>query len=185
MNGSFAAWLSSWSRQTPTKSRYISSTTGRMPAIAAPTPRPTIALSEIGVSRTRSPNRSCRPRVRPKTLPPARDVDAGDEHTLVVGELRFERGADRVHRAEHRSVGGAAPAVRPVRVAGARRSRSAWRPAASATAGPPRRLRRARCATDDCMASSASSVMPADRSRRAWTSSGSRASHSRTSSGDR
>ena len=71
MNGSFAAWLSSWSRHTPRKSRYISSTTGRMPAIAAPTPRPTIALSEMGVSRTRSPNRSCRPRVRPNTLPPA------------------------------------------------------------------------------------------------------------------
>ena len=53
MNGSFAAWLSSWSRQTPRKSRYMISTTGRMPAIAAPTPRPTIALSEIGVSRTR------------------------------------------------------------------------------------------------------------------------------------
>ena len=31
MNGSLAAWLSSWSRQTPRKSRYISSTTGRMP----------------------------------------------------------------------------------------------------------------------------------------------------------
>ena len=71
MNGSLAAWLSSWSKQTPRKSRYISSTTGRIPAIAAPTPRPMIAVSEIGVSRTRSPNRSCSPRVRPKTLPPA------------------------------------------------------------------------------------------------------------------
>ena len=71
MNGIFAAWLSSWSRHTPTKSRYISSTTGRMPAMAAPTPRPMIAVSEIGVSRTRSPNRSRRPRVSPKTLPPA------------------------------------------------------------------------------------------------------------------
>ena len=71
MNGILAAWLSSWSRQTPTKSRYISSTTGRMPAIAAPTPTPMIAVSEIGVSRTRSPNRSRRPRVSPKTLPPS------------------------------------------------------------------------------------------------------------------
>ena len=49
----------------------MSSTTGRMPAMAAPTPSPTIAVSEIGVSRTRSPNRSRRPRVRPKTLPPS------------------------------------------------------------------------------------------------------------------
>ena len=36
------------------------------------------------------------------------DVDPGDEHALVAGELGFERGADRVHRAEHRCIGGAA-----------------------------------------------------------------------------
>ena len=35
-----------------------------------------------------------------------RDVDPGDEHALVAGELRFERGADRVHGAEHRGIGG-------------------------------------------------------------------------------
>ncbi len=51
MNGILAAWLSSWSRQTPTKSRYMSSTTGRIPAMAAPTPRPMMAVSEMGVSR--------------------------------------------------------------------------------------------------------------------------------------
>ena len=38
------------------------STTGRMPAIAAPMPEPTIAISEIGVLRTRSgPNSSSSP----------------------------------------------------------------------------------------------------------------------------
>jgi len=38
------------------------STIGRMPAIAAPMPAPTIAISEIGVLRTRSgPNSSSRP----------------------------------------------------------------------------------------------------------------------------
>src|SRR4051812_12555147 len=38
------------------------STTGRIPAIAAPMPAPTIAISEIGVLRTRSgPNSSSRP----------------------------------------------------------------------------------------------------------------------------
>jgi len=38
------------------------STMGRRPAIAAPTPSPTIVFSEIGVSRTRfSPNFSSRP----------------------------------------------------------------------------------------------------------------------------
>ena len=42
--------------------------TGLMPAIAAPTPRPMIAVSEIGVSRTRSGNCSWSPRVSPKTL---------------------------------------------------------------------------------------------------------------------
>ena len=42
----------------------ISSTTGRRPIIAAPTPMPTIVFSEIGVSRTRfSPNSSSRPAV--------------------------------------------------------------------------------------------------------------------------
>ena len=42
------------------------STTGRMPAIAAPMPAPTIAISEIGVLRTRSgPNSSSRPCVTP------------------------------------------------------------------------------------------------------------------------
>ena len=185
MNGSFAAWLSSWSRQTPRKSRYISSTTGRMPAIAAPTPRPTIAVSEIGVSRTRSPKRSCRPRVSPNTLPPAADVDARDEHALVAGELGFERGADRVHRAEHRRIGGrrrrlgafGSRADDEVGQRGGRRSRQ-----------PPRRLDGVVELVRDRRlhaTSSASSVTPADRSRRAWTSSGSRASHSRTSSGDR
>ena len=33
-------------------------------------------------------------------------IDPRDEHTLVVREFDFERGADRVHRAEHWSVGG-------------------------------------------------------------------------------
>ncbi len=42
------------------------STTGRMPCIAAPMPAPTIAISEIGVFRTRSaPNSSSRPWVTP------------------------------------------------------------------------------------------------------------------------
>jgi hypothetical protein len=44
----------------------MSSTTGRILAIAAPMPAPTIASSEIGVLRTRSgPNSSTRPCVTP------------------------------------------------------------------------------------------------------------------------
>ena len=55
---------------TPKKSANISSTTGRMPSTAAPTPRPMKAVSEIGVSSTRSgPNWSSSPVVAPK-MPP-------------------------------------------------------------------------------------------------------------------
>ena len=107
------------------------------------------------MSRTRSPNRSCSPRVRPNTLPPARDVDAGDEHALVAGELGFERGADRVHRAEHRRVGRRAPAVRrrsgrgaddEVGQRGDRRSSSSRRAASTASSSSrrDRRLHRRR-----------------------------------------
>ena len=42
------------------------STTGRMPCMAAPMPAPTIAISEIGVLRTRSgPNSATSPCVTP------------------------------------------------------------------------------------------------------------------------
>ena len=41
---------------------YMSSTTGRRPAMAAPTPVPQMAASEMGVLKTRSrPNVSSRP----------------------------------------------------------------------------------------------------------------------------
>lgn len=56
-----AAWLTIWSRQTPMKSMNMRSTTGRRPRAAAPTPRPTRAASEIGVSiMRRGPNSSSR-----------------------------------------------------------------------------------------------------------------------------
>ncbi len=41
-----------------------------MPAIAPPTARPMTAVSEIGVSSSRSGHFACRPRVRANTLPP-------------------------------------------------------------------------------------------------------------------
>ena len=57
-------WLTIWSSASSEKLIVISSTTGRRPVIAAPTPMPTIVFSEIGVSRTRfSPNSSSRPAV--------------------------------------------------------------------------------------------------------------------------
>ncbi len=54
MKRALAAWLTSWSRAMLMKSMIMSSATGRMPAVAAPTAAPTMAASEIGVSRTRS-----------------------------------------------------------------------------------------------------------------------------------
>ncbi len=62
----FAAWLTSCSVASVRKSSYMTSTTGRMPCIAAPMPVPTSAISEIGVFRTRSgPNSSSMPCVTP------------------------------------------------------------------------------------------------------------------------
>ncbi len=57
-------WLTIWSSASSEKLIVISSTTGRSPVIAEPTPMPTIVFSEIGVSRTRfSPNSSSSPLV--------------------------------------------------------------------------------------------------------------------------
>src|SRR6476646_7694151 len=62
----FAAWLMICSQASVRKSSYMISTTGRMPCMAAPMPAPTIAISEIGVLRTRSgPNSSSIPCVTP------------------------------------------------------------------------------------------------------------------------
>ena len=60
----WAAWLTIWSNASSEKLIVMSSTTGRRPVMAAPTPMPTIVFSEIGVSRTRfSPNSSSSPAV--------------------------------------------------------------------------------------------------------------------------
>ena len=184
MNGSLAAWLSSWSKQTPRKSRYISSTTGRIPAMAAPTPRPMIAVSEIGVSRTRSPNSIGEPPGEPEDVAAGADVDAGDEHPVVCGELGLERGADGVHGAEHRCIAGGRRRLRPRRPGphdevGQRGRRAGW--PAGGRPRPPRRARRPpRLERLDLVVPDAG--VP---SRPSCTSSGSRASQSLTSSGDR
>ena len=52
------------------------------------------------MSRTRSPNRVVQAAGQPEDVAAGADVDAGDEHALVGGELGLERVADRVHRAE-------------------------------------------------------------------------------------
>ena len=64
------AWLAIWSEAISAKSMYISSTTGRRPAMAAPTPVPMMAASEMGVLKTRSrPKRSIRPLLALKAPP--------------------------------------------------------------------------------------------------------------------
>ncbi len=166
MNGSFAAWLSSWSRHTPTKSRYISSTTGRIPAMAAPTPRPMIAVSEIGVSRTRSPKRSRRPRVSPKTLPPAPTSMPGDEHAA----RRSASSASSAARMASivRNTGASAGGGRRLGALGPRAGHEVEqrRPGrAGLRAGPPRRRRRAPAPPTPPAPRSASSPTPAARSR--------------------
>ena len=92
----FAIWLRIWSKQTPRKSTNISSTTGRSPACAAPTARPTNAVSEIGVSRTRSgaelllqPARGAEDAAEPA------DVLAEHEHARVALHLVAQRLGDQ------------------------------------------------------------------------------------------
>src|SRR5436309_2359043 len=100
MKRNFAAWLTSWSIVSATKSKIWISTTGRSPAIAAPTPAPTNVASEIGVSRTRSsPKRSRSPRVTPK-MPPIRLTSAPLTNTpasLALAGARHRRAPGLVH----------------------------------------------------------------------------------------
>ena len=184
MNGIFAAWLSNWSRHTPTKSRYISSTTGRIPAIAAPTPRPMTAVSEIGVSRTRSPNRSRSPRVRPKTLPPSptsmpatnTPSSSASSHSSAdrIASIVRKTGASGAGRAGSGHTGrGRVTKSNSVVVAGASSRRAASTAASSSSRD--RRLQ----------ALMVSSPMPADRRTLGVGESGSRASPSSISSGVR
>ena len=72
-----------WSIASSAKLTVMISTIGRSPAIAAPTPMPTIVFSEIGVSRTRfSPNSSSSP---------SRDLEGAleDAHVLAHQEDRL------------------------------------------------------------------------------------------------
>ena len=87
-----AAWLTIWSSASSEKLIVISSTTGRRPVIAAPTPMPTIVFSEIGVSRTRfSPNSSSRPVGDLEGAVEDADVLAHQKHALVALQLLAQR----------------------------------------------------------------------------------------------
>ena len=112
------------------------------------------------------------PAGEPEDVAAGADVDPGDEHPLVAGQLGFERGADRVHGAEHRRVRSAAAAAPAAPASGAttksvKRVAGRARPGAGARVdgvvelgGDRRRQRLDR----------RSSSTPADRSRVAWTS---------------
>ena len=117
MNGSLAAWLRSWSRQTPTKSRYMSSTTGRMPGHRR-------ADAEAHDRRLRD-RRVAHPVAEPvvqaageaEDVAAVADVDAGDEHPLVGRRAR-----PRARRGWRPSCGRPArpPATAPARAASGR-----------------------------------------------------------------
>ena len=73
------------------------STTGRMPCIAAPIPAPTIAISEIGVLRTRSGAELLEQPLRDAhRAAHLGDVLAHDEDVLVGAHRLGERVADRL-----------------------------------------------------------------------------------------
>ena len=82
MYGVFAIWFATMSQHVARKSENMISTMGRSPVIAAPIAAPTMASSEIGVSRTRSgPNRSRSPTVVLKT-PPAAATSSPMKYTV-------------------------------------------------------------------------------------------------------
>ncbi len=91
MNRSFAALLINWSAAIPMKSMIMISATGNMPSMAAPMAAPTMAASEIGVSRTLSwPYFVDNPAVRSgRTW--VGDVLAEQEHAVVGFQGLVER----------------------------------------------------------------------------------------------
>ena len=168
------------------KSRYISSTTGRMPAIAAPTPRPIIArlgdrrvahavaeavvqpageTEDVAAGR----RRRCRRRTR------ARRSASSTSSALRIASIMRNTGASAD------GGGGSASAGR------AAHDEAVQRRDGGLAAGRVRRLRRPASrsrATDSARGASASSPTPAWRRRgRVRRASGSRAAHSCTSSG--
>ena len=74
------------------------STTGRMPCIAAPIPAPTIAISEIGVLRTRSgPNSASIPWVTP-IEPPISAMSSPMMKTSSSSRIAAERASRTASR---------------------------------------------------------------------------------------
>ena len=150
------------------------------PGIAAPTPRPTIALSEIGVSRTRaSPNRSCSPRVTPNDA--ARRPTSSPSTTTARRARSSSASASCQRPAQNVELASSRPAPRVRR----RRTRSRSRARGSdGLRRRPRRLDRAPRSRPPTRRAGIVARRPSSREPRARAAaSGSRASHSATSSG--
>jgi hypothetical protein len=85
---------------------YMTSTTGFIPAMAAPTARPTMALSLIGVSRTRPGKLARQTSGGAEDVAARADVDPCDEDLGVRGEFVLQGETYGVHGAEDLCVTG-------------------------------------------------------------------------------
>src|SRR4030081_2049665 len=94
----WAAWLTIWSKASSEKLMVISSTTGRRPVMAAPTPIPTIGFSETGASRAELVQQPRRHLERPVEDP---DVLPHEHHRLVAAHLLAQRRVQRLSVAHH------------------------------------------------------------------------------------
>src|SRR5439155_352650 len=86
-----AAWLTIWSKAKSAKLIVISSTTGRSPVMAAPTPTPTIVFSEIGVSRPGHPVQDVHVVVERLGRGQGRGLGEGDRRVHAGGGLGVDR----------------------------------------------------------------------------------------------
>ena len=105
----------SWSRQTPMKSKYMISTTGRMPAIAAPTAVPTTALSRDRRVANATGVLLGQPAGEAEDVAARADVDTGDEDVGVVLRARV-----RARRGPRPSFGRSRPSAPVARRSGSR-----------------------------------------------------------------
>ena len=134
MKRNFAAWLAIMSMVSAMKSKIWISTTGRIPAIAAPTPQPTNVASEIGVSpHPRLAELLHEPCAYREDAAGLADVLAHQEHALVTRHLLAQRLVESLGEAEL-----AGPGRRRRRIVGVRGvDRTDHRIDTGLGAGPP------------------------------------------------
>src|SRR3954470_16586041 len=98
----WAAELTIWSRARSEKLTVMSSTTGRSPSIAAPTPMPTIVFSEIGVAGAPLAELLQEPGGDLERPVEDADVLAHEEDRLVALHLLAQRAVEGLAVAHHR-----------------------------------------------------------------------------------